>query len=63
MSEINDIRDLIDKKDEIKDELRRVEYQLAEQLYNFKGTVKEALQARLIRANFSTPPGFYKHFK
>ena len=43
---------------ELRQEMNEVQYELEGSLYNFKGTVKEALVLGLVRANFPTSVGF-----
>jgi hypothetical protein len=56
--EIESILDLVDKRDILKGELRMAEQDLAQALWGFEGSVKDALIAGIVRPNFSAPAGF-----
>lgn len=59
----NEIKELIDKQQELKFELKDVQHRLADMVMDYKGSLQEALESKLVRLNFPAPPGFYRLFR
>ena len=57
------IKELIRKRDELKSELNMIQHELAHEVFNYKGTLQDALKDRLVRLNFAAPAGFYNSLK
>ena len=57
------IFDLIQKREDLKTEIRIVEKELTDHIVHFDGTLVEALRLRLIRLNFAAPSGFLKYLQ
>ena len=55
------IKELIDRQQELKFELKDVQHSLADMVMNYEGSLREALESRLVRLNFPAPPGFHRY--
>ena len=56
-----EIKELIDKQQELKFELKDIQHRLADMILNYEGSLREALESRLVRLNFPAPPGFHRY--
>jgi len=58
-----EIQDLITKRNELREELRMIDHELASAVLTFKGSIEDALKAGIVRLNFTAPSGFYEHIR
>ena len=57
---MNKIEELIEKQDELKQELKFVQQKLIDEVEQFDGTLRDALAQGLVRLNFPVPAGYYR---
>ena len=57
---IMDIKELLNKRQDLKMELREVEHELINVVENFEGTLNEAVRLGLVKFNFTVPQGYYR---
>jgi len=55
------ISEMISRLRDLKEEARRISHELTSEVTKDK-SIMAALESGLIRLNFPTPPGFYRHF-
>ena len=58
-----EIKELINRQQELKFELRNVQNELCSKVEYYEGSLREALKTGLVRLNFPAPSGFYKYLK
>lgn len=57
------IEELIGEQEDLKGRLRHVQQQLTDEVMQFQGTLRDALEMQLVRLNFAAPAGFHRHLK
>ena len=54
----HELEAMLMRKNDIQCELRQINHDLCQEIMNFQGSVREALEIGLIKPNFSAPAGF-----
>ena len=57
------LRELLERHQDLKADIREVENQMADIVLHFEGTLAEAIGAGLVRPNFPAPARLVKHLK
>ncbi len=58
---MDDVKHLLNKRNELKHELRDIDRQLMEEITSFDGKLVDALGMGLVRLNFAAPVGFRRY--
>ena len=57
------VKELINKRAEFKNEIRFIESELLQYLIGYQGTVEEAIAEGLVKPTFPVPPGYMRHLR